>query len=72
MSYTIKRTHEIHIAGLITATGRPIHSMIPIPASAETGHTYDSLQSAFDEARILGPVCRTCSMAAGMLLNRSK
>lgn len=64
--FTIKRTPtQIHIAGLRS------HAVTQIPTSAETGNTYDDLQSAFDEARLLGkPMCRTCSIAASMMLNR--
>jgi hypothetical protein len=65
--FTIKRTPtQIHITGLRS------HSVTPIPASAETGHTYDSIQSAFDEARLTGTVCRTCAIAAQMILNRNR
>ncbi len=69
--FTIKKTaQEIHIEGLTTTSGREIHSITKIPSNAETGHTYDNLQHAFDEARMIGRVCRTCAMAATMILNR--
>jgi len=65
--YVIKRTPtEIHITGVKT------HNLVPIPANAETGHTHDNLQNAFDEARLLGNVCRSCAMAAQMILNRNR
>ena len=71
MTYTIKTEGwTAHIAGLTTESGRPIHQ---IPAGAETGRTFGALKDAVadvDASRV--PMCRTCRVAAEMVLNRQE
>jgi hypothetical protein len=67
--FTIKHTlTNVHIQGLTTASGHEIHK---IPGSADTGASYGTLADAIratDHAD--RPLCRTCRVAAELILNR--
>lgn len=68
MKFTLKREAlQDHIFGLTTRSGQEIHK---IPGSAETGPTFGTLRDAVNAVAYSGrPLCRTCRIAAEMILN---